>query len=275
MNIARAHRSSPDLWDRYARLPAGPKMVLRLKSLVFLPTGKTVFLECLTRAGLRASAGKGGASRSLNTVLDALVRQGLLTQDLACPPELLHPVAVDAVQAKGEQLVSAVRKAFPARRSSSYYSYGQQLDADALCRLIRLAIYANDEAGFIADRELHDKELAPHRASHLLALLFAGVPLATEWLAGRGVAIQLALFEAKLSAFLETGVPGPDLPALIAHYRAQQDREGFGPVRRVLPQYDLLSGRLQDVRGGIGKGEDATGVTQQALAATVAFLEGR
>jgi len=57
MNIARAHRSSPDLWDRYARLPAGPKMVLRLKSLVFLPTGKTVFLECLTRAGLRTPDG--------------------------------------------------------------------------------------------------------------------------------------------------------------------------------------------------------------------------
>jgi len=276
MNIARAHRSSPDLWDRYARLPAGPKMVLRLKSLVFLPTGKTVFLECLTRAGLRASDGKAWSSRSLNTVLDDLVRQGLLTQDLACARALLHPVAVDAVQAaEGEQLVSAVRKAFPARRSSSYYSYGQQLDADALCRLIRLAIYANDEAGFIADRELHDKELAPHRASHLLALLFAGVPLATEWLTGRRVAIQLALFEAKLSAFLETGVSGPDLPALIAHYRAQQDREGFGAVRRALLHYDLLSGRLQDVRGGIGKGEDATGVTQQALAATVAFLEGR
>src|SRR3954471_21744335 len=263
MNIARAHRSSPDLWDRYARLPAGPKMVLRLKSLVFLPTGKTVFLECLTRAGLRASDGKAWSSRSLNSVLDDLVRQGLLTQDLACPPALLHPVAVDAVQAaEGEQLVSTVRKAFPARRSSSYYSYGQQLDADALCRLIRLAIYANDEAGFIADRELHDKELAPRRASHLLALHFAGVPLATEWLGGRRVAVQLALFEAKLSAFLETGVPGhglfallalfeasppafrepgvpgPDLPALIAHARGQRDREGFGAVGRALLQYD-------------------------------------
>src|SRR3954447_16698773 len=198
----------------------------------------------------------GHISCHRHTVLDDLVRQGLLTQDLACPPELLHPVAVDAVQAaEGEQLVSAVRKVFPARRSSSYYSYGQRLDADALCRLIRLAIYANDEAGFIADRELHDKELAPRRASHLLALLFAGVPLATEWLGGRRVAIQLALFEAKLSAFLETGVPGPDFPALIAYYRAQQDREGFDAVRRVLLQFDLLSGRLQDVRGGIARGE--------------------
>src|SRR4029450_838269 len=142
--------------------------------------------------------------------------------------------------------------AFPARRSSSYYSYGQQLDADALCRLIRLAIYANDEAGFIADRELHDKELAPHRASHLLALLFAGVPLATEWLTGRRVAIQLALFEAKLSAVLETG-----------------------GARRAVLQHDVRSGTLRDVRGGIARAEDATGVTQQALEATVAFLEGR
>src|SRR3712207_7091272 len=33
--------------------------------------------------------------------------------------------------------------------------------------------------------------------------------------------------------------------------------------------------RLQDVRSGIERGEDATGVTRQALEATVAFLEGR
>jgi superfamily II DNA or RNA helicase len=276
MSVIYARLSSPNLLDRYARLPAGPKLVLRLKNLVFLPTGKTVFLECLTRAGLRAPDGKAWSSRSLNAVLDDLLRQDLLTEDLACAPALLHPVAVDAVQAtEGEQLVSAVRKAFPARRSSPYHSYGQQLDGEALCRLIRLAVYANDEAGFTADRELHDKELAPRRASHLLALLFAEIPLATEWLAGRRVAIQLALFEAKLSAFLETGVPGPDLPALLAHYRAQQDREGFAAVRRVLLHYDLLAGRLEDVRRELTGIEDVTGVVRQEMEGAVAFLEGR
>src|SRR3954470_13277617 len=99
MNIARAHRFSPDLWDRYARLPAGPKAVMRLKSLVFLPTGKTVFLECLTRAGLRAPGSKAWSSSALNIVLDDLRRQRLLTDDLACAPVLLHPVAVDAMEA--------------------------------------------------------------------------------------------------------------------------------------------------------------------------------
>ena len=43
---------------------------MRLKSLVFLPTGKTVFLECLTRAGLRAPDSKAWSSSALNVVLD-------------------------------------------------------------------------------------------------------------------------------------------------------------------------------------------------------------
>src|SRR3954454_7688485 len=51
-----------DLWNRYARLAAGPKLVLRLKSLVWLPTGKGLFLECLTRSGSRAPDRKAWAS---------------------------------------------------------------------------------------------------------------------------------------------------------------------------------------------------------------------
>jgi superfamily II DNA or RNA helicase len=276
MNVIRARAASSDLWNLYAGLPAGPKMVLRLKSLVFLPTGKTAFLECLTRAGLRAPDGKAWSSRALNAVLDELLRHGLLTADLACAPALLHPVAADAVRApEGEQLVEAVRRSFPARRSSPYYSYAQQVDAEALCRLIRLAVYANDEASFTAHRELHDKECAPRRASDLLELLFAGLPLAPEWLASRRVPIQLALFDAKLSAFLETGVPGPDLPALIAHYRAQQGKEGFTAVRRALLHHDLLAGRLDDLRRGLAEIEDASDTGRLMLEGATAFLEGR
>ncbi|MBV8614306.1 MAG: hypothetical protein JOY66_11120, partial [Acetobacteraceae bacterium] len=276
MNVIRARAASSDLWNLYAGLPAGPKMVLRLKSLVFLPTGKTAFLECLTRAGLRAPDGKTWSSRALNAVLDELLRHGLLTADLACAPALLHPVAADAVRApEGEQLVEAVRRSFPARRSSPYYSYAQQVDAEALCRLIRLAVYANDEASFTAHRELHDKECAPRRASDLLELLFAGLPLAPEWLASRRVPIQLALFDAKLSAFLETGVPGPDLPALIAHYRAQRGKEGFTAVRHALLHHDLLAGRLDDLRRGLAEIEDASDTGRLMLEGAAALLEGR
>ena len=277
MSITRARTSPPDLWERYAGLPAGPKTVLRLKSLVFLPTGKTVFLECLTRSGLRAPDGKAWSSRSLNAVLDDLVRQGLLTEDLACEPSLLHPVAVDAAQApEAGSLAEAVRKVFPMRRSSPYYYASlQQFDADALGRLIRLAVYENDAAGFTQHRDIFDKECAPRRTADLLALLFADMPLAPGWLASRRVPIQLALFEAKLSAFLETGVSGPDLPTLVAHYRARQDEESFAAIRGAMQRYDLLSGKVEELRRGLDETSDAADAGRLSLEGAVAFLEGR
>jgi len=275
MTAIRKHLSEADLWHRYTHLPAGSKQVLRLKSLVFLPTNKTAFLDCLTRSGLRAPDGKAWSSRSVNTVLEELLGQGLLTEDLACPPTLLHPVAVDSVASTdGEVLVAAVIRAFPARRNTSYYSSGEQLDCDAVRRLIRLAIYANDAAGFSTNWDLHHKKCDASRAADLLGQLFAAVPIAPGWLASRRQVIQLALFDAKLSAFLRSGVPAPDLPALLDHYRAQQDKEDFAAVRPALLLFDLLAGKLDDVQRGIAAVEDPIGTIRQALEGAVAFLRG-
>ena len=278
MTVSRSRRSvaDPDLWERYARLPEGPSLVLRLKSLVVPPTGKTVFLHCLARSGLRAPSGKVWTSSVLNTVLDDLLGQGLLTADLACLPALLHPVAMDAAGSEsGELLTAAVRKAFPAR-PSLFYVYGtRRPDLDALRRTIRLAVYANDAAGFTADRDLHDEGCAPHRASDLLAALFAGSPLAPDWFASRRPAIQLALVGAKLASFLGAGAPDPDLPALVAHVRVQQDQEGFAEARRLLVDLDLLAGRLGDVRRASAGIADPADVLRPALEGAVAFLEGR
>ena len=249
---------------------------MRLKSLVFLPTGKTVFLECLTRAGLRAPDSKAWSSSALNIVLDDLRRQRLLTDDLACAPVLLHPVAVDAMEAaEGAVLVEAVRKGFPAQRSHpTYYAYSQPPDPDALRRLIRLAIYANDEAGFTVNHALHDKAFAPNEAAGLLVALFAGIPLAPNWVASRRPAIQLALFEAQVSAFLQTGVAGPGLLALIAYYRAQRGTPALAGARRVLLRHDLLTGRLADLRHGLRQVEDPADVLRNGLEGAIAFLEG-
>ena len=68
MTAIRKHLSDADLWQRFAHLPPGSKQVLWLKSLVFLPTNKTAFLECLTRSGLRAPDGKAWAFHSVNVV---------------------------------------------------------------------------------------------------------------------------------------------------------------------------------------------------------------
>ena len=259
-----------------ACLPACSKLVLRLKSLVFLPTGKSIFLECLTRSGLRAPDGRPWSSRSVNEVLDGLAHQGLLTENLACPPALLDLVAVDAAASEdGEALVATVRRTFPAQRIIGYYSSAQKLDCEALQRLIRLAIYANDAAEFTANRGLYGKTCLPSSGVDILTSLFTTTLLAPDWLASRAPAIQVALFHAKLSAFLETGVPGPDLPSLIAHGRAQQAEEDFAAVRSALLQFDLLAGRVDRVRDGIAEIEDTSGATRLAFEGTLAFLAGR
>jgi len=99
-------------------------------------------------------------------------------------------------------------------------------------------------------------------------------PLAVDWLASRQPTIQVGLFDAKVSAFLVTGVPGPDLPALVAHFRAQQGREGFAGIRRVLLHYDLLAGRLDDVQRQLAALGDAHDTTRLSLEGTAAFLAG-
>ncbi len=270
MTVVSKQRATPDLWDRYGRLGAAHKTVMQLKALAWLPSNKTAFLSCLTRTGLRAPDGKAWVSRSLNTVLDDLLVQQLLTDDLACPPSLLHAVAAEAMaSADATCLAEAVRACFPVRPKPVYYSYREDIDASAAHRLLRLAIYANDEAGFTAARDLHDKEAALPPPAEVIAAVFAWVPLAPDWLASRRAVIRFALFDVKVSALLWTGKSGPDTAEVIARYRAERTAAGMSPV---LLSYDLLACRLDEVRRD-AVGADA--VLRQALEGAVAFLEAR
>lgn len=276
MNFIRTLPSAADLWDRYARLAPGPSQVLRLKSLVWLPTGKTEFLACLTRSGLSSPRGGLWSGRAVNDALDELRRQGLLTEDLACPPALLHPASSDAAASdEAEVLIATVRRVFPVRQQLPYYSYAHSSDRDALRRVIRLAIYANDAAEFTANKAVHDRIWNTDRTAQVLAAVYAGVPLAADWLASRDPVIQFALFQARFDDFATTDEPSPDLPALIAHFRVRREQEGFAGFDNLLLRCDLLAGRLDYIRRAITERNDSPDGTRQTLEGTLAFLEGR
>ena len=75
-----------------AALKPRERALLHLKALIGpAATGKTVFVECLNRV---SSGGPGWSHATLAPTLQALRAQGLLTEDLTCAPELLHPLAV-------------------------------------------------------------------------------------------------------------------------------------------------------------------------------------
>jgi tetratricopeptide (TPR) repeat protein len=273
-----AARPDPDaLWSQYQQLPPGPKLILRLQSLVLFPTPKQVCLECLTQNGLKMPDGRAWSLATVKSALDSLVRGGLVTDQLLVPPALLHQVTEDAVAGpEGAALIAAVRKTFSTHNVSRVYYYKPDLIAEAFGRLIRLAVYMNDEPGFAEQCAAFDRALAPLHASDLLAAVFGRVPLATDWFANRAPALQDALLQSKLTALRDTGVATPELPGLLEAYRAQPARAPSAAVLRAIAGHDLLAGRIGAVRTAIQYIKDAGWeVERQSLSAAVAFLEGR
>jgi hypothetical protein len=157
MNVILSRPSVAGLWDRYVGLPPGPKFLLRLKGLGFQATTKTEFVDCLRATGRRPLDGKAWSAPIVTPMLDELRDQGLLTDNFTCPPALLHSVAADAAASEdAEVMAAAIRRILPGRPTTiySYSSYGPE--RIALHRLIRLAIYTNDEAQFVAERKFYD-----------------------------------------------------------------------------------------------------------------------
>ena len=91
MNFMHAPPSAADLLARYAQLPPGPKLILRLKSLTIPQVTKSEFIDCMRATGRRTQEGKAWSPQLINAMFDELRRQGLLTDDLACLPALVHP----------------------------------------------------------------------------------------------------------------------------------------------------------------------------------------
>lgn len=275
MNAIAPIANSAARWDCYVRLGPDARLILRLKSLIVPAVTKTEFAACLARTALRTGAGKAWAPVTINPVINDLLSQGLLNADLECVPELLHQVAADAGMSEdAEVLAKAVRLTFPAQSSTTYYrSYIDATQHHAMQRLIRLEIYTNDEVEFRLNRKLFERTYGDHSTLMFLAGAFYDVPLKADWIATRHPAIQVPLLEAKLNSFIVTGLAGSEMPSMVALCRTAQGQEGFESLQTQLRRYDLLAGRLDDVRDAAKTVEDAAGDTRLSLEGAVAFLK--
>src|SRR5689334_19155586 len=263
-------------WSRYAGLPAVDKTVMRLKALIGAATTKTAFFNAMRATEIRAPDGKAWSVGALNPILDRLQKKGLLGEDYACVPSLLHPITVDTIDGvEGKVLIKAVHSAFPAdNRRGAYYSYSMQADDDALRRL-RLAIYENNEAEYVRLLDQYNKDYNPAQGPHHLEQLFLGTSLGVDWLVQRAIRIQYIAFCIKLNGFLQSGVADPDLAPMLAHVRKHQEESEYEAFRSELLQADLLAGRLSEATAKIAGIADEHGFLRPVFQGTVDFLSGR
>ena len=266
-----------DLWDRYTQLDPDTKMLVRLKSLLVPAGTKAEFVECLKATGSRTSDGSAWTGPSVKLWTDRLGAQGLLTPDGSCPPALLHQMAVDAgASGDADAMTKAIVSLFPAeQRSIYYYSTLQSVTRAAVLRLLRLAVYINNEATFIHYTAMVDRMLAPERTVMVLADLFHNQLLEADWLANRHPVIRAPLLEAKLNNFIMTGSPWPEWRQVIALCRTLRGQTGFAGMAEQLARYDLLAGETDALRDNLDTLGDAAGDTRQALTGVRAFLDGR
>jgi superfamily II DNA or RNA helicase len=121
---------------------------------------------------------------------------------------------------------------------------------------------------------MFDKLNAPYQIADFLTVAFQDVTLSLDWLTSRHPIIQLALFEAKLDAVSIGAPPDPNLPVLIAHYRAVRNQPDFQPLRPALMWHDLDQARLADVQRAMREIPDFSPVGKAILSGTLAFLQG-
>jgi len=273
---AIAPRSQAALWEVYARLAPGPKLVMRLKSLIDPPVTKIEFFECLKATGSRSADGNAWTAQLVQAVLDELRGLGLLTADHACVPALLHPVAKDAAASDDAAMLAAmIVRLFPAQKASRYYYSSVETDTAAVARLLRLCVYTNNAEEFAKISEICNKTLGSHRTLAYLATSFCDVPLGADWIASRDPVIQPPLITAKLNSFIASGRGGADMPTIAALARGQKEQAGPGDLTAVILRYDILSRRLDAVRASAAAITDPASDAKQSLEGTIAFLEGR
>jgi len=271
--------SRDDLPDQLARLTPAERTILQLKALVGIVTNKNDFLALLNRSGIPMPGGGSWSYNSVNPILNRLLALGLLKPDLSCVDTLCHDLTVEAIAAPGGRVAAeAVRRMFPVAANRPYYhSYSPQTDPGARVRL-RLTIYENDADGFRVAILDHDKDHNWTTGPHILETLFAEAILDASWLDGLALDIQFRLFWVKLSRLLTTGETTPDMPALMAHYRAREDKPGYAQFKWALLRVDILAGDLVAARRKIlampEEAPETRPSTHHLLLASVTFLEG-
>jgi superfamily II DNA or RNA helicase len=210
------NRPDPDFfWRSYEALGLLERRVMELKALIGAATSKSVFFAALRASGTSGPGGKSWTVLSLNPILEALTKQGLLDSAFVCAPALAHRLSrLVAESADRAHLVKGLERALPGspREQKPSYYFGSRISDSDLFRRLRLAIYVNDAVEFVRLVAIFHGEDDDDRGASLSRFL-CSLPADVEWLEGRSAPIRAAFAASIVSGFLDRGLDRGDLAA--------------------------------------------------------------
>lgn len=212
------NRPDPDFfWRSYEALGLLERRVMELKALIGAATSKSVFFAALRASGTSGPGGKSWTVLSLNPILEALTKQGLLNSAFVCAPALAHRLSrLVAESADRAHLVKGLERALPGspREQKPSYYFGSRISDSDLFRRLRLAIYVNDAVEFVRLVAIFHGEDDDDRGASLSRFL-CSLPADVEWLEGRSAPIRAAFAASIVSGFLDRGLDRGDLAAAV------------------------------------------------------------
>ena len=279
-NNKASHCSSEHLWNVYRELPQERKTLLHLKALIDPAIGKGPFLDAVRKAGLRPPGARAHTWASLNVELQALQRRGLLDDRLR-----LH----SGTQARGGggSMRERGRGAFDRRcedchseersrkSGTAAYYYLPPVNQDFnLFRHFRLAIYANDEAGFSRLHKVVAEATSGPEGRPVLARFLSGFGLTQAWLEQLHPAIREMFAGHAVRMVIEHDLQAPETEAIVQHYASAALGEAGGNLNPLLLRFDILSANFDRARQRIDALPESEAHLAAAHEASIAFLTG-
>ncbi len=279
-NNKASHCSSEHLWNVYRELPQERKTLLHLKALIDPAIGKGPFLDAVRKAGLRPPGARAHTWASLNVELQALQRRGLLDKGFDCIPELKHAAAVEACASEdAAHLIDAVKTVIPKsdreNRGRPAYYYLPPVNQDFnLFRHFRLAIYANDEAGFSRLYKVVGEATSGPEGRPVLARFLSGFGLTQAWLEQLRPPIREMFAGHAVRMVIEHDLRARETEAIVQHYANTALGEAGGNLNPLLLRFDILSANFDRARQRIDALPESEAHLAAAHEASIAFLTG-
>ncbi len=238
----------------YRGLPPLEQTIVQLFSVIYEPTSRDAFMDCLNRSGGRNKGNKPFIQQTLKPYIDRLLENGLLIQERGQGPQchpLMAEIATREAVASGrfETFVKVVEERLPVtiryKNGPRFFSNERQL-----MREVRIGLYRHD-IGFM-NKQLDDYIRHGYRRTPVYGdQIYEQVcnnPFDPDWFR----TLPQDLYESALSSLLINSalkfLPGDEPFGLLQDACLVKDDHCSDYLRLVLTEQLLLRGRLEEAQ---------------------------
>ncbi len=264
------------LLQTYNEQPLLHQRIMQIRALSFYTTRKTDFTNCIMKTGLVTEDNKKLNSQNLNSILQALFSEDLLTEDYNCNPDIIHELSQIAVDDRNPHAKSNITIVNSFIHIDQYNL--RQMEEQIL-RKAHIAMHTNDATFFLSEKmkNVSEYDLMMRALTQVIYMDIVDM----NWVKTRHPIIQAFLCGIKLQGYF-TGffAMSPDVLDWVLFYVSLNQNSSFVSILDSVPllqsrflQFDVSMGLIDQAKQKCRALSDQHFCQQETLG-TLAFFDG-